>query len=97
MTSYKEIIARSKEPVDSFTIPLKYKVGQEVRYFITWTDFAHFTSGTGKIKEVRVRQCSHWPSAYRIEYKINSRWRDESVIQGVLHNGMLLHKNNIVK
>lgn len=85
MESDREIIVRSKEPVDSLIIPLKYKVGQEVRYYITWYDFAHSTKGTGEIKEVRVRQCSHWPNAYRVEYKINSRWRDESVIQGAVH------------
>lgn len=81
----KDIIARSKEPIDSFIVPLKYKVGQEVRYYITWYDFAHFTMGTGEIKEVRVIQCSHWPSAYRVEYKINSRWRVESDIRGVVY------------
>lgn len=80
----KEIIVWSKEPIDSFIVPIKYKVGQEVHYFITWDDFAHFNSGTGEIKEVRVRQCSHWPSSYRVEYKIKNRWRDESVIQGVV-------------
>lgn len=81
----KDIIARSKEPVDSLIIPLKYKVGQEVRYYTTWYDFAHFTSGTGEIKEVRLRQSGHWPSSYQVEYKINSRWRDQSNIQGVVY------------
>lgn len=78
----KDIIVRSKEPVDSLIIPLKYKVGQEVRYFVTWDDFAHITSGTGEIKEVRVRQSGYW---YRVEYKIKSRWRDERDIRGVVN------------
>ena len=85
MESDKEIIVRSKEPVDSLIIPRKYKVGQEVRYYITWYDFAHSTSGTGEIKEVRLRQSGHWPSTYQVEYKIKSRWRAESDIRGVVH------------
>lgn len=82
MESDKYIIVRSKEPVDSLTIPLKYRVGQEVRYFVTWNDLVHITSGTGEIKEVRVRQSGY---GYRVEYKIKSRWRDESDIRGVVH------------
>lgn len=86
MLSNEKIISRSKEPINELTIPLKYKVGQEVRYIITFYDFARCTRGTGIIESVRLKLSNSWPNAYYVEYKINSRWRNSSDITGLVHN-----------
>lgn len=85
MLSNEKIISRTKESINELTIPLKYKVGQEVHYIITFYDFAHCTGGTGIIESVRLKFSNSWPNAYYVEYKINSRWRDQSNIRGVVH------------
>lgn len=85
MLSNEKIISRTKESINELTIPLKYKVGQEVYYIVTFYDFAHSTRNTGVIKEIRLKWSNSWPNSYHLEYKINSRWRDQSNIQGVVH------------
>lgn len=85
MLSNEKIIARAKKKVDCLSIPLKYQVGQEVSYIVTFYDFAHATRNTGIIKEVRLKWSNSWPNSYHLEYKINSRWRDVSSIQGLVH------------
>ena len=85
MRANEKIIARAKLQVDNLTIPLKYQVGQEVSYIVTFYDFAHSTHNTGVIKEVRLKWSNSWPNSYHLEYKINSRWRDVSSIQGLVH------------
>lgn len=85
MRANEKIIARVKEKVDCLSIPLKYQVGQEVSYIVTFYDFAHSTRNTGVIKEVRLKWSNNWPNSYNLEYKINSRWRDVSSIQGLVH------------